>query len=72
MGRLKDAMTGARNRPRPGEDRCAYIARVADDGFGSLGYASVVQRPLWELFREVSQLRLDVQELRAEVAQLKS
>ena len=66
LRRLKelDQRFARRMRPDPEETREAFLARVGNDGLPYLGYASPLRPLLWELTREVTALRSEVEALK--------
>lgn len=71
-GRLRGHLDPARYRPAPGETRVEFLSRMGRDGLPALGYAEVLRSPVWELCREVTKLRAEVDALQSELAALRS
>jgi len=53
-----------------GESGRDFVARVADQGMPSIGYAEILRWPVLELCRQVTLLHQEVEELRTEVSRL--
>jgi hypothetical protein len=69
--RWRNLFDKTRYQPKPGETRRDFLARLGREGIPPLGYAEAARTPIWELCREVTSLRLEVDALRAEVAVLR-
>ena len=67
---LRDYFEKAKYRPKPGEARTEFIARMARDGLPFLGAAETLRSPVWELCREVTELRAEVTVLRQQLTAL--
>ena len=68
---FRDVFKRSSYRHTAGEAGQAFVARLAQDGMPSLGYAEALRWPVLELCRQVTVLHREVEDLKQQVAQLR-